>query len=199
MDVRHPAHTTPQGHDNLLELVFNVENARTAEALQQMAARIVEVVSNHPNKARIDKVKVRWFKHFLHHNRINIDTRAVSQLQEVPKMLASRVETWFAEWKQQGLEEGRAEGRAAGRLEGRAEGREKGLVEGRMEGRLEGRLAGRAELLGKQLRIKFGNLPDSIAQRLEQASEQELELWSERILFENSLEAIFTEHQNQLE
>ena len=100
-------------------------------------------------------------------------------------MLASRVETWLVEWKQQGLEEGRAEGqreRARRKTHGRTPSR-------------PCRAAGQT----KQLRIKFGKLPDNIANRLEQASEQELEFWSERILFKNSLEAIFTENQNELD
>lgn len=94
-------------------------------------------------------------------------------------MLANRVDSWFEQWKEEGLEEGRREGR------------EKGRLEGRMEGRMEGHLEGRADTLEKLLRLKFGDLPDAIAQRLRQASDAELDLWSERILFVNSIEEVF--------
>ena len=78
-------------------------------------------------------------------------------------MLANRVDSWFEQWKEEGLEEGRR----------------------------EGRLEGRADTLEKLLRLKFGDLPDAIAQRLRQASDAELDLWSERILFVNSTEEVF--------
>jgi len=59
------------------------------------------------------------------------------------------------------------------------------------EGLEEGRREGRADTLEKLLRLKFGDLPDAIAQRLRQASDAELVLWSERILFVNSTEEVF--------
>lgn len=79
-------------------------------------------------------------------------------------MLSDRVDTWFEQWKREGLEEGREEGRAEGQ----------------------------AKTLGKQLQLKFGQLPDAISQKLQQASEAELDLWTERILFAESLDAVFT-------
>lgn len=48
----------------LLGLVFNVENALAANALQQVTQQMVDAASNHPDKARIDRVLVRWFKRF---------------------------------------------------------------------------------------------------------------------------------------
>ena len=79
-------------------------------------------------------------------------------------MLASRVDSWFEQWKEEGLEEGRKEGREKGRKEGRA------------------------DTLEKQLRLKFGELDQATVQHLRQASEAELDLWSERILFVASIE-----------
>lgn len=86
-------------------------------------------------------------------------------------MLANRVDSWFEQWKEEGLEEGRREGRK--------------------EGRMEGERKGRADTLEKLLRLKFGELPPAIAQRLHQANETELDLWSERILFVASIEEMF--------
>lgn len=92
-------------------------------------------------------------------------------------MLNNRVETWFEQWKQQGLEEGR----------------QKGLLEGRQEGRQEGRAEGKAKTLDKQLQLRFGQLPDAMALRLQQAGEAELDLWAERILFVDTLDAVFAD------
>lgn len=171
--------TADTDNDNLLQLVFNVENARTAERMQRVTQQIADTMQRHPRREMLEKALVLWFKRFLYQNKITVDLDAIHTLQELPPMLANRVDSWFEQWKEEGLEEGRREGR------------EKGRLEGRMEGRMEGHLEGRADTLEKLLRLKFGDLPDAIAQRLRQANEAELDLWSERILFVNSIEEMF--------
>lgn len=146
-------------NDNLLQLVFNVENARTAERMQQVTQQIAYTMQRHPRREMLEKALALWFKRFLYQNKITVDLDAIHTLQELPPMLASRVDSWFEQWKEEGLEEGRREGRA--------------------------------DTLEKLLRLKFGDLPDAIAQRLRQASDAELDLWSERILFVNSIEEVF--------
>ena len=86
-------------------------------------------------------------------------------------MLADRVDSWFEEWKQQGIAEGRAEGRE--------------------EGQQQGRTQALRQTLEKLIQLKFGNLPQGYAQRIQQADNSELELWTERILFADSIEALF--------
>ena len=94
-------------------------------------------------------------------------------------MLADRVDSWFEEWKQQGI------------AEGREEGRRKGHEEGREEGQQQGRTQALRQTLEKLIQLKFGNLPQEYAQRIQQADNSELELWTERILFADSIEALF--------
>jgi hypothetical protein len=59
----------------------------------------------------------------------------------------------------------------------------------------EGEARGRAErarsLLNKQLSLKFGALPDDVLARLEDAEDEELDLWAERILTASSLDEVF--------
>lgn len=50
---------------------------------------------------------------------------------------------------------------------------------------------GRSATLRKQLQLKFHELDATTLARLDNASEAELELWTERILFADSLEAVF--------
>lgn len=76
--------------DNLLQLVFNVENALSAEDMQRVAVHLAKVISYHPDKERMDKVLVSWFKRFLRQNKITIDLNAINSLQEIPPMLANR-------------------------------------------------------------------------------------------------------------
>ncbi|QLF93353.1 PD-(D/E)XK nuclease family transposase [Pseudomonas sp. ABC1] len=53
------------------------------------------------------------------------------------------------------------------------------------------RMEGGRAILTKQLNLKFGALPTPAQQRLQAASASELEQWSERILFAETLEDIF--------
>lgn len=83
----------------------------------------------------------------------------------------------------------------------RAEQREMALIsydlgmtmarrQGEAAGRLEGRLEGKAELLQRQLTLKFGELPADVLTRLASATEADLARWSERILSASSLEQV---------
>jgi hypothetical protein len=67
---------------------------------------------------------------------------------------------------------------------------EQGREEGRQEGRQEGLLLGKAQVLLKQMRLKFGAVPDAVVARVEVASEAEIEQWTERILTAETLEAL---------
>ena len=71
-----------------------------------------------------------------------------------------------------------AEIEAKVRAKGRAEGRAEGRTEGRTEGRAEGRTEGRARVLIILLRQKFKSVPQGVAQRVAQASPEELDRWA---------------------
>jgi predicted transposase YdaD len=83
-----------------------------------------------------------------------------------------------------------AEGRVEGRQEGRQEGRVEGRQEGRQEGRVEGRQEGRAELVLKQLALRFGALPEKAVERVRTASLEELDSFAERVLTAQALEDV---------
>lgn len=68
---------------------------------------------------------------------------------------------------------------------------EQGRMEGRTEGLQQGLHRGRAELLTRQLRRRFGDLPASILARIDGGTESELDLWAERVLSAASLEDVF--------
>jgi len=56
--------------------------------------------------------------------------------------------------------------------------------------REKGMQQGEALVLERQLRLKFGALPDGVQRRIEQASEQTLLEWSERVLTANRLDEV---------
>ena len=67
---------------------------------------------------------------------------------------------------------------------------EKGREEGREEGRQQGVQRGEARILTAQLRLRFGNLPLTIHQRIETADADTLLRWSERVLTATTLDEI---------
>ncbi len=67
----------------------------------------------------------------------------------------------------------------------------KGRIEGRDEGLLEGILLGSTGILLKLLTKKFGELPEPMRKRVDEGTEEELNVWAERVLTADSLEAVF--------
>lgn len=61
----------------------------------------------------------------------------------------------------------------------------------REEGRLVGRLEGQREILLRQLRLRFGDLPTALEARVQSASGDELEAWSEHFVTAKTLAEVF--------
>ncbi len=68
---------------------------------------------------------------------------------------------------------------------------EKGRKQGRQEGERKGRTDGARRVLAKLLQLKFGALDETTETLLQAASLEELEVWSERVLTAESLDAVF--------
>ena len=69
---------------------------------------------------------------------------------------------------------------------GMAQGIEKGLERGREQGRLN--------TLTRQLTRRFGSLPDAALARLQSATPDQLDLWTDRVLDAPTLEAVLGGH-----
>lgn len=71
--------------------------------------------------------------------------------------------------------------------QGRAEGKVEGKVEGKAEGKVEGQLEGRAELIVRQLTLRFGPLDSDARARIAAASIADLDAIGERLLVAQTL------------
>jgi flagellar biosynthesis/type III secretory pathway protein FliH len=69
-------------------------------------------------------------------------------------------------------------------------GIQKGLEQGRELGREEGIRLGEASIFQRLVDLKFGTMDDATSQRIQSASQEDLERWSERILTAGSLEEL---------
>jgi flagellar biosynthesis/type III secretory pathway protein FliH len=74
-----------------------------------------------------------------------------------------------------------------GVLQGRIEGRQ----EGRQEGRLQGRQEGELRVLKKLLERRFGTLTTSLQEQLNNATEADLDRWTEVVLSARTVDDIF--------
>ena len=68
---------------------------------------------------------------------------------------------------------------------------ELGLSTARRQGIDQGRVEGKAEVLQRQLTIRFGVLPVSVTARLASAGERELADWADRVLSATTLDSVF--------
>ena len=74
-----------------------------------------------------------------------------------------------------------------------AAAQEDARAEGRSEGQAEGILCGEARLLERLIIAKFGELSGDVKSRLESASNDDIERWSERVLDADCLEGVFVD------
>jgi predicted transposase/invertase (TIGR01784 family) len=77
--------------------------------------------------------------------------------------------------------------------QGLEQGVQQGIQQGVQQGMQQGVVQGEQLLLSRQLRKRFGELPEWAEQMLKEASGRMLEIWSERILTAASLEDVFTD------
>jgi len=74
------------------------------------------------------------------------------------------------------------------------QGLEKGLEQGIERGRREGQQEALSGVLHRQLTRRFGTLPAELAQRLSQATPEQLEIWADRVLDATVLDEVFVEN-----
>jgi len=152
---------------NLVAALFRLENSRTPQNLLDVVTRLLEWLSD-PQQDSLRRAFTVWFRRVLFPTRLDDEEQpSLEELTEVKSMLAARVK----EWNQQSLE--------------------KGLQKGRREGLQKGRREGAAQLLIRLLELKFGPLSDDIKHRVREAEEEQVQLWSERILSAQRLGDVF--------
>ncbi|WP_437506143.1 DUF4351 domain-containing protein [Sorangium sp. So ce1099] len=65
--------------------------------------------------------------------------------------------------------------------------------QGRQAGEREGRLEGQRSTLLKQLRLRFGELPEQVVARVRAADAAQVEGWTERVITSPTLDDVLTE------
>ncbi|MBB1073115.1 DUF4351 domain-containing protein [Rhodoferax sp. 4810] len=79
------------------------------------------------------------------------------------------------------------------RIEAEQRGIEKWRIEGEIKGRLEGETKDKAELLLRLLNRRFDAVPDALVLRIETATTEQLNLWTERLIETAAIQDVFVE------
>ncbi len=172
---------------NLAAALMRLEKSRDAQAM----ATAIEALKDWlraPERTRLRRCFTVWIGRVLLPARMpGIKQRELRNILEGNTMLAERITEWTEQWQQEGWQKGHQQGRQEGRQEGVQLGRQEGVQLGRQEGVQ----LGQAQLLQKQLEMRFGPLPDWVLAYLRDASTEELGRWSLRIFDQPSLQDIF--------
>ena len=88
-------------------------------------------------------------------------------------------------------EDAHKKGLDEGHKKGLDEGHKKGLDEGHKKGLDEGHKKGVQDTLCRMLRLRFGDVPASMQQRIDAAGIEQLERWMERLFVAISLDEVF--------
>ncbi len=149
---------------NLVAALMRLENSRTPTDIVRIVRSLAEWLKA-PEQASLRRAFVVWINRVILAETSAGPVFGVEELEDMSTLLQTRMRKW----------------EAASREKGHAEGLREGLREGE------------ALLLHRQFRQRFGELPDWVWPRLQQADTTQLELWAERILSAGSLERVFGE------
>lgn len=147
--------------DNLAAILFRLEHNGGIQDVQNLIQKVYNYTKADPILRR---AFAAWTNHVLLPRALpHVDIPKFDDLLEIKDMLTEHSRSWTHQWKMEGLTEGRKEG----------------LHEGQ------------ATMLRNQLTHRFGPLPDSIQQRLDKASSEQLEAWALNLLDAESLGEVF--------
>ena len=131
--------------------------------------------------------RLRAFFEYVHHV-TDVEPTAV---RRVVRRLGAGAEELYMSTAQKLIEKGRAEGRSLGLDEGRSLGLDEGRSLGLDEGRSLGLDEGQTTALLRFLEGRFGALPSDVASRVRSASREQREVWLDRVVHAESLDAVF--------
>ncbi|MBF0109958.1 MAG: Rpn family recombination-promoting nuclease/putative transposase [Magnetococcales bacterium] len=161
---------------NLSAALFRLEKSRTPQEIRNVLKNLIDWLKA-PGQSSLRRAFTVMLGRVLLPKRLpGQSIQEFNDLQGMDAMLAETVQEWTQQWKSEGLQEGL----------------KKGLKEGRKEGLKEGRKEEAAAILLKQIRRKFGHVPDGTTEKIKSAEVEVLEIWSDNFVFATSLDDVFS-------
>ncbi|WP_017523794.1 Rpn family recombination-promoting nuclease/putative transposase [Pusillimonas noertemannii] len=147
--------------NNLAALLFRLEHNRGLHDVEDLIQKVYNYTKADPI---VRRAFASWTRYVLLPRSLpDVDMPQIDNLLEIKNMLAEHSRSWTHQWKMEGLAEGRKEGQKEGQV----------------------------SMLHSQLTRKFGPLSESVQQRLETATPEDLQTWSLALLEARSLDEVF--------
>lgn len=159
---------TEQHPGNLMGHLIALGQCRDPYQMRDCIVRLQQQLAD-PQYKQIRQTFSIWLSRLLRARFRNDAIPEQHDLEEVNAMLAQNLEQWMHDFEAHSKAKGRAEGKA------------------------EGRVDGERDLLLKQIKLKFGAIPAWAQAQLDHATPAQLDVWGERILSADSLEALLAD------
>jgi len=184
---------------NFVAMLFRFENTRIPDKnafiskVQALLLELIDLFKDQPYDS-LQHHFIVWLRRvFLHARLPDVQLTEMTELQEMHSMLYETVQEMYRKIEQEAAEKARTEAMA----EGIAIGTEKGIAIGKEEGIAigteNGFTKGQVRTLLKQLKGKFGELDDDIQEKVEKLDINALDECTQRILFANTIDEVFTD------
>ena len=163
-ESRYPLEELAEIANPVAEL-FQIERSRNWWEIRSSVHRLRQAIP--PDEATLRRAFETWLAKVVLPRLSEKEVFGILTLEEIETVLAERIDRWNRELQ------------------------EKGRQEGLQEGRQEGRQEAAAQVLLRQLRLKFGPLAPEVEERVRSTDADQLLEWSERILTAQHLEEVF--------
>jgi len=140
----------------------------------RVIARLVDWLKD-PEQQYLQQGVLEWLRRRGPRLDSQVPWQEIHNLREAHSMLEDRVRVWKAQFRREGL----------------AEGRQEGIKQGLEQGLEQGSTTEARNILLRQLRRRFGEVPTEIEIRLNSASREQLEDWIDRVYEVETVEAVF--------
>lgn len=161
---------------NMVEALFKLERSTGSDEIIQLILAAGKALQA-PEQKALQRTLDLWFRRLIRRKMPQTaepDLAAIPNLFEGAPMLENTLERIFKQAHKDGLKAGRQAGFHEGREEGREEGRDEGI----------------SLMLRRVLEQRFDHLPPWAVQRLNEATRQQLDQWSQHMLSAPNLEAL---------
>ena len=168
-------------------VLWALARARGSADIQADLAGVVDLVRRVVDSERGVEALVLILRYILEVTNAPSDTLATYLHRTVDSRTAEAVMTTAERLRQEGREEGLQQGLQQGLQRGRAEGR----AEGREEGLQKGQVRALRGVLVRMLARRFGAVTDRARARIESATVDQLQQWTDRVLDAERVDDVF--------
>ena len=176
---------------NVTEALFKLEHSANRSDIARLAYAMGQALQA-PEHQKLRRTLNVWLRRLIRRKMPDIATDELDQIHDLlkgPTMLEETLERLYNEAIEKGLSKGHSQGLSLGLSQGLSQG----LTQGITQGLTQGRSQGIAMMMARVIEQRFAPVPAWAYQRLQSASVERLEAWSEQMFSAPTLEALLDE------